>query len=181
MPLALVVSGAPATGKSTLGAALARELGAALIDLDTATAPLVAVVSGLVGTDDLDDPRLAGRVRAARYETVTALAEDSLRAGTPVVVVGPFTRERHDPAAWAAVVGRLTVAGGEPHLLWLSLPAAVAVARLQGRGAARDRAKLTDVPAYLDGLDLTPPQVPHVLVDSGAPIVEQVSAVRAAL
>lgn len=181
MPLALVVSGAPATGKSTLAAALARDLGAALIDLDTATAPLVSVVSGLVGTDDLDDPRLVGRVRVARYETVTALAEDSLRAGTPVVLVAPFTWERHDPDAWETFAGRLTAAGGEPQLVWMSLPAAVAVARLQARGAARDQAKVADVSAYLGGLDLTPPEVPHVLVHGESPIAEQVSAVHAAL
>ncbi len=180
MTLALVVSGAAATGKSTLGSLLARDLGAALIDLDTATGPLVSVVAGLIGTDDLGDPRLVALVRTARYETVAALAEDSLRVGTPVVVVAPFTRERRDPDAWQAFASRLTVAGAEPHLVWLSLPADVAVVRMRRRGAARDQNKVADVPAYLEGLDLTPPQVPHLLVHGELSTADQVSAVRAA-
>lgn len=181
MPLALVVSGAPATGKTTLGAALARDLGTALIDLDTATAPLISVVSHLVGTDDLDDPRLGGSVRVARYETVTAVAEDCLRAGTSVVLVAPFTRERQDPAVWCALAARLTAAGGEPRLVWISLPAAVAEARLKARGAARDKTKAFDGSTYPAGLEVAPPQVPHVIVQGESSTVEQVSVIRAAL
>ena len=113
---AVLLTGWPAAGKSTVGRALARRLGAALVDQDTATAPLVAVVAGLVGTDDLDDQRLAGPTRTARYETVTALAEDNLRIGTPVVLVAPFTRERRDPGARAALNRRLRAAGGTPLL-----------------------------------------------------------------
>ncbi|MGH3179137.1 MAG: AAA family ATPase [Streptosporangiaceae bacterium] len=43
-----MIGGPPATGKSTLAAALAPRLGAALLDLDVATGPLTRVVSGLV-------------------------------------------------------------------------------------------------------------------------------------
>ena len=192
MPLALVVTGCPAAGKSTLGLALARELGAALVDLDSATAPLVSVVLGLMSLEDLDELRdlgrrdpdalgLADRTRAARYETVTALAEDSLRAGTPVVVVAPFTRERRDPDAWAALARRLEAAGGEPHLVWISMPAAVALSRLQARGAERDRRKIADVSTYLAGLDLAPPTVEHILVHGEGALTTQVSAVLTAL
>ncbi|MDT4976001.1 MAG: hypothetical protein QOG98_1759, partial [Pseudonocardiales bacterium] len=63
---ALVVCGAPASGKSTLGRALATRLGAAILDQDVLTAPLVAVVSALLGSADLDSPELAGATRAAR-------------------------------------------------------------------------------------------------------------------
>jgi predicted kinase len=98
-PPAVLLTGSPAAGKSTVGRALARRLRAALVDQDTATAPLVAVVADLVGVDDLDDRRLAGPTRGARYEAVTALAEDNLRIGTPVVLVAPFTSERRDLGA----------------------------------------------------------------------------------
>lgn len=192
MPPALVVTGCPAAGKSTLGHALARELRAALIDLDTATAPLVSVVLGLMSLEDLDELRDLGRgdrdklrladlTRAARYETVTSLAEDNLRAGTPVVLVAPFTRERHETTAWTALAARLTAAGGEPRLVWIGLAAPVALSRLRARGAERDRRKLAHASAYLEGLDLTPPPVEHLLVRGEDELTAQVSAVLAAL
>src|SRR5712691_4835698 len=67
---AVLIGGPPATGKSTLAAALAPHLGAALLDLDVATGPLTRVVSGLTGVRDMDDPVLAGLTREARYDTL---------------------------------------------------------------------------------------------------------------
>ena len=86
---AILIGGPPATGKSTLAEALAPRLGAALLDLDVATAPLTRVISGLTGVHDLDDPALARPTRAARYETLIGLAAANLRTGRPVVLVAP--------------------------------------------------------------------------------------------
>lgn len=60
----VLLTGAPATGKSTLGRLLDGRLRAALLDQDVATKPLVDVVRGLVEVEDLDDRRLAGLTRA---------------------------------------------------------------------------------------------------------------------
>jgi predicted kinase len=110
---AVLVTGAPATGKSTLARLLAGRLGAALLDQDVATGPLVEVVQRLVGTDDLDDPRLRDATRTARYEVLTALAVENLAAGVPVVLVAPYTAERADPAAWERLraAARLALTG----------------------------------------------------------------------
>lgn len=167
-PPALVLTGAPATGKSTLAAILAGRLRAALIDQDVATQPLVDVVAALVGADDLDDPRLASATRSARYEVVTAIAESNLRAGTPVILVAPFTSERSSSSSWTALRDRLAAAGGEPLLVWLHLPAAQIVARLRSRGAVRDAAKLAD-PAYEASLPVAEPVVPHLRLDASLP------------
>jgi predicted kinase len=163
----VVLTGPPASGKTTVGRSLARHLGAALLDQDTATAPLTAVVAELVGVDDLDDQRLAGPTRAARYETITALAEDNLRAGLPVVLVAPFSTERRDLQAWAALERRLRAAGGSPLLVWLRLDAAIVVHRLRARGEGRDAAKLANPNAFSNALDVAEPAVPHVAVDAG--------------
>lgn len=179
--LAVLVTGPPAAGKTTVGRVLARRLGAALLDLDTATAPLVAVVADLSGVDDLDDPRLAGHTRSARYETLTALAEDNLRAGTPVVLVAPFSAERTDPQAWRRLESRLLAAGGRPVLLWLRLDPAVAIQRLRARGAARDRPKLADLDAYATRVEVSEPRVAHVAVDASRPVGDVVEAAVAAL
>src|SRR5712671_7588550 len=118
-PSAVLVGGPPATGKSTVAAALAPRLGAALLDLDVATGPLTRVVSGLIGVRDLDDPVLAGLTRDARYDTLLDLADANLRAGLPVVLVAPFSRERAEPSAWAATARRLAT---YPTMVWLYLP-----------------------------------------------------------
>lgn len=167
---ALLVTGAPGAGKSVLGRRLAHHLGAALLDQDVVTGPLVAVVGDLLGSHDLDDPRVAGATRAARYEVLLATAEDCLAVGTPVVLVAPFSAERRDAGAWDAVAARLEAAGGAPALVWAHVPGEELVRRLRERGEPRDAGKLADPEAYLAGLDLAPPAGPHTAVDTSAPL-----------
>jgi predicted kinase len=180
-PAAILVTGWPAVGKSTVARALARWLRAALIDQDTATAPLVAVVADLVGVHDLTDPKLAGQTRRARYETVIALAEDNLRAGIPVILVAPFAEERRDLEAWNALDRRLRAAGGTPLLVWLRLEAATVMRRLRKRNAARDTAKLTDPAEFIATLDTSEPVGPHLTVDGHSSTANVVETVLAAL
>jgi len=175
---AVLISGPPATGKSTLAEALAPRLGAALLDLDVATAPLTRVISGLTGVHDLDDPALAGLTRAARYDTLLGLAAANLRAGRPVVLVAPFSTERAQPSAWATTTRRLAA---EPTLVWLHLPPDELVRRLTRRAEARDENKIRDPASFLTALDLAPPAVPHLPLDATQPTPAQVQAVLAHL
>jgi predicted kinase len=163
-PQAVLVCGAPGSGKSTVGTLLAARLRAALLDLDTATATLTAVIGRLHGTDDLDDPALARLTRDARYETLLRLAEDNLAAGTCAVLVAPFTTERRDPRAWEAVRRRLDPVAARTTMVWLRISGDDVLSRVQRRGAGRDLAKLRS--AWPAGLDLDPPAVPHVEVDA---------------
>jgi predicted kinase len=174
---ALLITGPPASGKSTLARAVAARLRAALLDQDVVTGALTAVVGDLVGTHDLDDPRLAALTRDARYEAVLATAEDNLLAGTPVVLVAPFTAERADPAAWRRVRDRLAAAGGRPALVWLRLPADELVHRLRSRRAARDSGKLADSAAFASAELLRPPVVEHVAVDATAATEQQLGVI----
>jgi predicted kinase len=165
---AVLLSGPPASGKSTLSHLVARLLRAAVIGQDVATGPLVRVVQELIGVDDLDDRRLAALTREPRYRVLLDLAVDNLAAGTPVVLVAPFTTERIDRAAWSVTCDRLTVAGGSPLLVWLHLEPVEVVRRVRARAAARDAPKLADEAAYLAGLaaDCQPPVVPHLPLDA---------------
>jgi predicted kinase len=177
----VLLSGWPGSGKSTVGRTLATRLSAALVDQDTVTGPLVAVVADMVGVQDLDDVRLAGLTRDARYEAVAAVAEENLRAGTPVVLVAPFSRERRDLRAWETLDTRLRAAGGSPLLVWLHLDPLAVVGRLQARGATRDRAKLADPGSFLARLDQGAPVGPHVLVNAERPPADVVEEIMALL
>jgi predicted kinase len=175
---AYVVAGAPASGKSVLGAALSRRIHAALLDQDVLTGPLTAVVAELVGAapGDLDDPRVRSATRQATYDALLHTAEGCLAADVPVVLVAPFTTERSDPAAWLKLVARLHPPGGVV-LVWADCPPDELVRRLTTRGAARDRRKLADLDAFLASGVTDPPAVPHIPVDTTAAVVDQVTAV----
>jgi predicted kinase len=159
----VLVAGAPGSGKSTVAALVATRLHAALLDLDTATASMVSVVAELLGTDNLDDAELSLLTRDARYEAVTALAEDNLAVGLSVVMVAPFSAERRDPAAWDALSQRMGEAGATTLLVWVRISAEEVLRRVESRGARRDAAKLNS--DWVAGLDLGPPAVPHLEVD----------------
>src|SRR3954465_7730861 len=141
-PMAIVGCGAPGSGKSTVGALAARRMRAALLDLDTATASLTAVISSLHGSDDLDDPTLVSLTREARYETLARLAEDNLKAGIDAVLVAPYTSERRDLEAWEALQRRMDSVGADATMFWLRISATEVLRRVERRGAGGDREKL---------------------------------------
>ncbi|MCW2827268.1 MAG: hypothetical protein JWQ67_884 [Marmoricola sp.] len=166
-PSVVLMAGAPGSGKSTVGALVANRLSAALIDLDTATASLTAVVGELLGREDIDDPEVVRWTREARYEAITALAEDNVKAGVSAVLVAPYSSERKDPKAWQALETRLSRAGARTTLVWLRISADEVLRRVEARGAARDVLKLRG--KWLAGLDLGPPAVAHLEVDAHLP------------
>jgi predicted kinase len=174
---AVLIGGAAGTGKSTLAAALAPRLYAALLDLDVATGPLTEVIARLTGRSDLSDPQLAALTRTPRYATLFALAADNLRAGRPVVLVAPFTAER-TPRGWATVTARLAAA---PVLVWLRLAPDRLVARLRNRAATRDAGKITDPVTFLSTVDPEPPAVPHLALDAARPTADLMDDVLAHL
>jgi predicted kinase len=173
---AVLIGGAPATGKSTLAAALAPRLGAAVLDLDVATGPLTTVVSDLIGVADLSDPRIAELTRTPRYDTLLALAADNLRAGLSVVLVAPFTAER-TVAGWQAAADRLAPHAAGLALVWLDLPAHELVDRLKQRAAVRDTGKMRNPDAFLAAIDRTPPAVPNLALDATREVTDLVEAV----
>ena len=104
---------------------------------------------------------------------------DNLRAGTPVLLVAPFTVER-TADGWATVTGRLGAYADDVSLVWLHLPPGELVLRLRRRAAARDADKVRDPDAFLAaGRD--PPAAPHLRVDATARLSDQVDLVLARL
>jgi predicted kinase len=160
---AVLIAGPPASGKSTVAASLARTLGAAVIDQDVATGPLVNIIGSLIDVNDIDDPRLATLTRTARYETIACLAEDNLRAGRTALLVAPFTEERKNLHAWEELSRRLRQAGAVTvTMVWLNLSRDELLRRMHARGAGRDAGKLTAEQRFIDQLHLGPPVGPHI-------------------
>jgi predicted kinase len=184
-PTAVVVCGPPGSGKTTLAVALATALRYPIVDLDTVTGPLTTVALELMGEQATDfDSSAARRLRAARYATLLDVAAANLAvgagAGAGVVIAAPFTTERRDPLAWAALVNRLTQAGAASGvaLLYLQVPADVLDARLSTRDATRDRAKLRREPEATGAETLVPDAI---ALDGTAPTEEQLRVALAAL
>src|SRR5512147_526910 len=78
----IVLTGLPGTGKSTVAAALAREIGASVLSTDKIRA---------------ERPKKIGFSRAAKggvYETMFGRAEALLREGRRVILDGTFYLER---------------------------------------------------------------------------------------
>ena len=62
-------------------------------------------------------------------------------------------------------------------MVWLHLPPGELVRRLTERALARDENKIRDPAAYLTGVDLEPPSIPHLALDASQPTAALVRAV----
>lgn len=176
-PIAYLVAGPPGSGKTTTAQALAREQTAALLDLDSLTNPLVAVVSRFIKTDNLDSAELSSAVRSPRYEALRATAHDCLKVGLSTVLVAPFTAEINDQEALTNFTAPFADVGARSILIWLEISPQTLLKRMVQRDAARDRHKLRDPQNYLANIDLTPPQVPHVRINAEIPVPTQVQKI----
>lgn len=168
MPL-IMVAGPAASGKSTLGAALAAELGATVSDLDVVTRDFVDAV--IASQAEPDEAAVLARFRDERY---ALLAEDVRRLGpVPVVAVAPFTRELADPAQWRAWVEQ---AGWRPDrvaTVVIELDVEERYRRMAARGEARDR----DQVAAGAVAPMPDPAVPAIVVSGRSPLARQVAEV----
>ncbi|MGO1410408.1 AAA family ATPase [Microbacterium sp.] len=157
----VLVAGPAGSGKSTLGEALAAELGAALLDLDVVTNPVLdqLQVAGLFGDRHWNDESLRPLLRPARY----AALRDTMAAQTvQAVAVAPWTAELAGGEEWRALVESLS---GDPVVVWLNAGSELLASRRENRGLDRD-AHIVDGGAS--------PAVAHIAVDAAAPTVDQV-------
>ncbi|MCS5720083.1 HAD-IA family hydrolase [Herbiconiux sp. CPCC 205763] len=164
----VIVAGAAGSGKSTLGRELARSLGAALLDLDSLTNPLLeGLGSELAGDAHWNDARLRSVVRPARYAALRAMVADQVLVGGSAVLVAPFTAELLGGIEWQHLVG---AAGTPPRVVWMRASPELLAERRRIRSAERD-AHVVDPPAD------HAPLVPHLSVDASLPTAEQLADV----
>ncbi|HEY3772061.1 MAG TPA: AAA family ATPase [Solirubrobacteraceae bacterium] len=177
---AVVVAGPPASGKTTLGAALARVLHHAFIDLDIVTGTMTRAALALAAADETAlDGEIGAQLRDARYGALLETAAAQIGVGLGVVLSGPFTRERTDPACWDALRERLDCP--DATLICLELDEPARRERMRARGAVRDREKMaapvagdrgTPIP---DAIRLDGGARPEVVLDAALTALDEIA------
>lgn len=178
-PWVIALTGPAGAGKSTTAAALARRLGAAVLDQDSITEPLVAVGRKL-GIDKDMDPEVTKLLRDARYDCLVRAAADCSRAGVPSVLVAPFTVERRDGDAWERFASKVRRGGGRPRLAWLRIAPQDLARRLRQR-SAESGYRVIDVDDYIRTIGIDAPVGPFIEVDATLPPDQQALHLRSAL
>jgi predicted kinase len=142
-----IIAGLPASGKTTYGQSLARRLGAAFLDIDTITEPVVKAGLRLAGQnpDDRDSPLFKETFRIPIYDTLFQVAQENLQ-NIDVVLVGPFTSEIQNPN-WPEALNERFQVPIEVHYV-RCLPEQRRQ-RMQQRNQARDEMKLADWAKHL--------------------------------
>ncbi len=131
-PLVVVVSGAPATGKTTLARRLARDVGARLLSKDAikeALADAIGVPITVAESSQLGD---------AAYAALFALVRSGVAVEEPSVVEANFRRGRAEDEL------RRAMGGAELRLVHCTASPELIAARYRGREGRH--------PAHLDGL-----------------------------
>lgn len=159
-----IVTGPAGAGKSSHARKLAAELGACLIDSDTATERLVRAGLSLAGLDpdDRDSPAYKRAYRDAVYEAMFDLAVANLPQ-IPVVLAGPFTREGGE-ADWPTRLEQRL--GVKPVLHFVWCPIETRRKRMIARGEDRDLPKLRDWEGYAASCREERPVWEHVFVET---------------
>lgn len=171
-PPHVVIAGAAGSGKTTLGTALARELGAPLLDLDTLTTPLLDALDPLLPGEHWNAHGPAtDTVRRGRYAVLLGAAADLTTVGVRGVLVAPFTRELRGGQEWAELVAAL--APTPVVVVHVDGPDELLSRRRAGRGLDRD--------LHRPALAPEPVSVPHLRVDASLTTAQQVYRVRRSL
>lgn len=183
-PWLLVVGGLSGTGKSTLAAASAELLGAALLRTDVLRRELFSVVGGTVADQRFSPPPDQGlyapQTRQEVYQAMFRRAAAWRAQGLSVVLDGTFSTPE-------AVAGLLRLAGNPPRrflAIECLCPPEVARQRIAQRQAAGQDASQASV--ELHDLQRTrwlpwPAELPQLRLDTCLPLADQLEAVRRCL
>ena len=165
MGTAFIICGSPGSGKSTYGKALSRKRRAMLLDIDASTERLVRLAMAESGhnPDDRDSDYFKRTFRVPIYDTLFDIAGENL-SWMDAVIVGPFTREIHNPQ-WPAELENMLGSPVEIHYVYCGPE--IRKQRLTRRADPRDVMKLRDWDRHIIYYgDERPPEFPHVFVDT---------------
>ena len=160
-----IVCGSPGAGKSTYARQFTSIHHAALLDIDTVTERLVRIALRESGhsPDDRDSDYFKRTFREPIYQVLFDIARENLPF-LDVVVVGPFTKELHEPD-WPSKLEKIL--GGPVEVHYVYCPTEIRRERLIQRGTKRDLAKLEDWEDYIQYYgEEKPPVFEHTFIKS---------------
>lgn len=92
----IFIAGPPASGKTWLGKAIAKHIGAAFLDSDTISQPFLSPnLTKNNGFKDTDEYREV--YRDLEYAALFNVMRENLELGISCIVVAPFRKEQFDP------------------------------------------------------------------------------------
>lgn len=147
MPFACAVVGAAGSGKSSIAVRLAQCCGAVYLDKDSLAGPLVDAAM-LAQGHSLEERESSlfyrERIMPAEYAALLAVAGDNLRLGLSVVIDAPFAAFLDQPEYLRHAVRLADWPKVSITVVQVHVSEAETRRRLQARGLARDRAKLSN-------------------------------------
>ncbi|UKD50844.1 ATP-binding protein (plasmid) [Amycolatopsis sp. FU40] len=155
-PAVLLVGGYAGSGKSTLGAILARRARWALLDKDSASSAVVEAALQALGHSPHDRESALYRdvLRPAEYQALITSVMENVDAGNSVIATAPFVAELADPRWCRHLREQLDARGARLHTAWIRCDADTMYRNITRRGAHRDAGKLADWDGYLERIDL---------------------------
>jgi predicted kinase len=175
MLFAFVVVGAAGSGKSTVAVRIAERLGAVYLDKDSLAGPLVdaAMLAQGHSLEERESSRFyRERIMPAEYAALLAVACDNLRLGLSVVIDAPFAAFLDQPGYLRRAVRLANWPDVQVTVVQVFASEAETRRRLEERGLARDRAKLSNWDEFWSRwgqVTMTWEGVDAIKVDSASP------------
>lgn len=175
-PKIVVVVGAPSSGKTKIGRAIAEKLHLAVSDKDHVTGQLLAAMMKDAGYEGEDYSQTdLNRFRFAIYGCMEDVAKDNLRVGMGTVIISPYVDRGY--ANWFEdLKSRVDSEGGADwSVVWIDITPELALERIKKRGSARDVIKLKTWDAFVRKTYWGAPACEYLRVDADEDFKTKVS------
>lgn len=174
MSRALIVAGAPASGKTVYAAALAKKLDYLVFDLDDQLPDFIE--KGHTRLEEVGMEKFLAEIRDARYRDLVERGMHALKEGKSVILVAPFSKETSNIEIWGELSGAFLEFGVQPKLIWVRIAREKIRERMLSRAEIRDREKVSSEAAFDEYMQSTSyqfPVVPYLEVRGDLPFESQ--------
>lgn len=177
-PKIVVVVGAPSSGKTKLGRAVAKKLHLAISDKDNVTGQLLAALMKDAGLEGEDYSQTDfNRFRKSIYGCMEDVAKDNLRVGMGTVIISPYVDRAY--ANWFEDLKERVDAEREAdwYVIWIDITPELALERIIKRDSPRDVIKVANWNTFVRKTYWGAPACEYLRVDAETDFDKKVSQV----